>query len=94
MKALELVRTLRDDYVNCFKLGYVNGENWKEIDEAILELEAHNYGDCKDCVYWTWDSEGSIDPNTLFGWCDHLGIQGAYFGCKNFEMCIKQQTEK
>ena len=56
MKALEILNTLRDDFIDCYERGFAKQCDWKHIDEAIAELEALQVPKtCDGCIYYSVD---------------------------------------
>ena len=74
LKALDLLKTLRDDYIH--------GELDSDINEAIDELEALENRSCSNCLYFSNSGHG-------FGLCNK-GVSSDFkigtFYCNKWEV--------
>ena len=76
MKALKLLKILRDDYIH--------GELDKDINEAISELEeAIKPKTCNECEWWDFNSYGIFKK--CFNGKGNCVSTKSSFGCNRFK---------
>ena len=76
MKALKLLKILRDDYIH--------GELDEDINEAIIELEeAIKPKTCNECEWWDFNSYGIFKK--CFNGKGNCVSTKSSFGCNRFK---------
>lgn len=73
MKALEFLKQMKED-TPC---------EWKELDEAIAELEAMKPKTCNECEWWDFNSYGIFKK--CFNGKGNCVSTKSSFGCNRFK---------